>query len=102
MKAEQIALDVIIMGREYRVSCTPGEREALLAAVNFLDTKMRDVAERTQSMGERLAVMTALNIAHEMLQLKQASGVDLPEIRRRIGSMNRRIEDALASQEQLF
>ena len=44
MSAEPNFLDVKIMGREYRVACSPEEREALLAAVDLVDGKMRDIA----------------------------------------------------------
>jgi len=68
MSGEQNFLDVKIMGREYRVACMPEERDALLAAVDMVDGKMRDIAQRTRStIAERVAVMAALNIAHEHL-----------------------------------
>ena len=47
MSAEPNFLDVKIMGREYRVACSPEEREALLAAVDLVDGKMSDIAQRT-------------------------------------------------------
>ena len=57
----RISLDVKIMGREYRVACSPEEREALLAAVDLVDGKMRDIAQRTKNtIAERVAVMAAL------------------------------------------
>ena len=46
MNAESNYLDVKIMGREYRVACTPEERDALLAAVDLVDGKMREIAQR--------------------------------------------------------
>ena len=95
-------LDIVLMGREYRVACAPGEREALQNAVAYVDEKMRDLAVKTKSSGDRLAVMTALNIAHELLSIKLPGGFDLQEFRRRIGSMQARLDDAMASQEQLF
>ena len=68
MSGEPNFLDVKIMGREYRVACAPEEREALQAAVDLVDNKMRDIAQRTKStIAERVAVMAALNIAHERL-----------------------------------
>ena len=65
MSSEQNFLDVKIMGREYRVACTPEERDALMSAVELVDNKMREIAQRTKStIAERVAVMAALNIAH--------------------------------------
>ncbi|MBP7394771.1 MAG: cell division protein ZapA, partial [Zoogloea sp.] len=48
-------LDIKLLGREYRVACKPEEKEGLLAAVTYLDEKMRDLAGKTNSAGERLA-----------------------------------------------
>ena len=99
---ENNTLDIVLMGREYRVACAPEEREALQDAVAYVDEKMRELAEKTKSSGERLAVMTALNIANELLSIKLPGGFDMAEFRRRIGSMQARLDDAMASQEQLF
>jgi len=95
-------LDIVLMGREYRVACAPEEREALQSAVALVDEKMRDIGEKTKSTGERLAVMTALNLAHELLSIKLPGGFDMQEFRRRIGTMQSQLDEAMASQEQLF
>ena len=61
-------LDISLLGKEYRVACPPEEHDALLTAVGYVDAKMRDIADRTKSsIPERIAVMAALNIAHELL-----------------------------------
>lgn len=61
-------LDIHLLGQEYRVACQPDHRDALLEAAAFVDAKMRDIAEKTRNnQPERLLVMTALNIAHELL-----------------------------------
>ncbi|MBK6972173.1 MAG: cell division protein ZapA [Sterolibacteriaceae bacterium] len=100
--SEQTLLDIALLGREYRVSCLPDEREALLKAASYVDEKMREIRGQTQSGGEKLAVMTALNIAHELLQMKLPGGIDLQDFRRRIDSMQSRVDQALALQENLF
>ena len=71
-------LDIKLQGREFRVACPPEERESLLAAVAYVDGRMGEIAEKTRSTGERLAVMTALNLAHELLA-RTAPAADLPE-----------------------
>jgi len=108
------ALDISLQGREYRVACPPDEREALLETVKFLDVKMLEIAHKTNSTGERLAVMTALNLAHELLALKHAlpastaattdgsAAFDKSEFTRRINSMMARLEAAMAPQDELF
>ena len=109
MSAEPNFLDVKIMGREYRVACQPDERDALQAAVSLVDNKMRDIAQRTKNtIAERVAVMAALNIAHELLSGDSRSGeksfaeaVDTSEAKRRIDDMGARIDTVLAPQQQL-
>ena len=112
------ALDITLLGREYRVSCSPEERESLQRAVEFLGGKMSELGAKTKSTGERLAVMTALNLAHELLTLKEsgvaaeaapaaASAVDpasfdSQEFARRIDSIAARLDAAMAEQEKLF
>ena len=97
-------LDIKLQGKEYRVACAPDEREALLAAANFLNGKMNEIAELTKSGGERLAVMVALNISHELLALRQspdkAIAVDAEVARRRIKSIETRLDAALAEHKQ--
>lgn len=106
MSAEPNFLDVKIMGREYRVACTPEERDALLSAVDLVDGKMREIAQRTKNtIAERVAVMAALNIAHEHLSHQRgetvAGGVVPSEAKRRIEDMGARLDDVLAPQQQL-
>lgn len=96
------ALDITLLGKEYRVACQPENREALLAAATFLDGKLVEVAEKTHSSGEKLAIMTALNIAHEFLQHQRGNGFDMPAAKRRIELMKARLDGVLAQQEKLF
>lgn len=96
------ALDVTLMGREYRVTCTPDERDALRAAVAYVDRKMRELSGQTRASGERLVVMAALNIADELLHLQQGKGGDGAQFKQRLSTLSTRIDDVLAQQEPLF
>lgn len=97
-------LDIKLQGRDFRVACAPEEREALLAVVAFLDWKMGEIAKQTKSTGERLAVMTALNLAHELISLKEepSAPIDAKDLRRRIQAMEASLDAALEPQEALF
>ena len=91
------AVDVNIMGREFTVSCTDEERPGLINAVNFLDKKMRDIRDNGKVVGaERIAIMTALNLAHELLNSKSGS-VDVGDIKRRVTQMQDQIDKACAT-----
>ncbi len=97
------SLDVSIMGREFRVACPEGEEQALLDAVAYLDRKMNDIRETGKIIGvERIAIMAALNIAHELLSARLPGGFDIGEFKRRMGSMQAQIEQALSEQDKLF
>ena len=94
---------ITLQGKDFRVSCTPSEKEDLLAVAAFLDWKMGEIAKQTKSSGERLAVMTALNLAHELISLKEPSGaIDDRDFKRRIAAMEARLDATLAPQEELF
>lgn len=102
-------LDIKIQGREYRVACAPEEVSALQAAAALLDARMSEIARATKSTGERLAVMTALNLAHELNLARQNAmsalspqAIDEAETMRRIESIEARLSEALAPQEKLF
>ncbi len=114
MPNEANYLDITLLGKEYRVACPPEEREALLVTVAYVDEKMHDIAEKTKSnMAERIAVMAALNIAHEHLsrthqnsETQQISGaetgLDFGAVKRRISDMEAKLEAVLAPQEKLL
>jgi len=98
MNSKPKPLDISIMGRTYKVSCSEAEREALLTAVAYLDRKMTEIksAGRVAS-AERIAVMAALNIAHELLSSRSgASGFDIEGLRRRMAAMEATLDQALA------
>ena len=112
---EPKGVTINVMGREFRVAAPGGEERQLVASVEFLNKKMREIRDTGKVVGnERIAIMAALNIAHEFLQLqagtkpaKTAAGaahadVDVEVVRRRMDEFEGIIEKALADQEKLF
>lgn len=65
---------VRILDREYTVGCEPGEKDGLMAAARLLDAKMRELrgGNRVAAL-DRVAVLAALNLAHELQQLRDDS-----------------------------
>ncbi|MEO8564771.1 MAG: cell division protein ZapA [Betaproteobacteria bacterium] len=110
MDDQATSLDVSILGREYRVGCKQSERDELLLAVQLLDRRMREIRDSGKIAGtERIAVMAALNIAHELLQARAghvgeatAASFDSAGVRRRISAMQSAIDRAMADQDKLF
>ena len=91
----QEMIDITLAGKEYRVGCTPDNQAALFEAVNFLNGRLRDMNAHTGASGEKLAMMTALNIVHDFLQFQHADGFDMNGLRRRIEVMGTRIDEML-------
>lgn len=103
MSVDPKTLDVTIMGREFRIACKDEERQQLLDAVAYLDRKMREVKDSGKVVGtERIAIITALNLAHELLGTRIGGGFDLGEFRRRISAMGDAIDHAISEQDELF
>ena len=97
-------IDFKVMGREFRVACPEEEERQLLEAVAYVDRRMLEMRDKSKVIGiERIAIMTALSIASEMLHSKvPGGGVDVAEFKRRILSMQASIDHAIAEQETLF
>jgi len=100
-------LSVSILGREYRVACTPDEKDSLLKSAELVDAKMQAIREAGKVMGaDRIAVMAALQFAHELQSSKGANGGEasdeLNNIGQRIREMLNVCDEALLPQEKLF
>jgi cell division protein ZapA len=95
-------MDVTIMGREFRVACPDDQLDDLKEAVAYLDKKMREIRDSGKIIGvERIAIMAALNVAHELLTTR-TGGFDIGDFKRRISSMQEQIDLAMADQNELF
>jgi cell division protein ZapA len=103
MNAESKGLQINIMGREFRVACPEEEQKSLLEAVDYLNRKMQDIRGGGKVVGlERIAIMAALNIAHELLSVKVGGGFDIADIKRKMNRMENVLDQAMAGQNELF
>ena len=101
--ADAATIEVTLMGRTYKVACAEGERESLMQAVAYLDLKMNEIKKAGKVVGsERIAVMAALNVAHELLSMRLPGGFDLGRAKRRISAIESKLDAAIAKQENLF
>ena len=93
---------VNILGKEYRIACDAGAEDELIGAARFLDNRMREVRGSGKVIGtDRIAVMVALNLAHELLQEKSEQDSAASSASKRIRSLRERIEIALNDSTQL-
>lgn len=97
MNTAPAPVSVSILERDYLVACTPEERVGLLQAAAMLDQRMREIRNgaRTATV-DRIAVLAALNIAHELLQLKSSAQHDDGALGGEIEALRRRL-DAVTS-----
>ncbi|WP_068857610.1 cell division protein ZapA [Perlucidibaca aquatica] len=72
MNPEVSTLDVFILDKAYKIASPLAEQDNLRRAAQYLDRKMREIRGSGKVLGlERIAVIAALNIAHELLSLRQ-------------------------------
>jgi cell division protein ZapA len=103
MAEDADTVEVNLLGRTYRVACEENERESLMQAVAYLDAKMNEIRGAGKVTGaERVAVMAALNVAHELLSVRLGAGFDMGKAKRRINALESKIDAAIAKQENLF
>src|SRR5437899_2106402 len=76
MKQAPEGVVINILGKEFMVACPDEERDSLIAAAAYLDRKLREVQSSGKVIGsERTAIMAALNISHELLDLRERGGL---------------------------
>jgi cell division protein ZapA len=94
-------VNIKILDREFTVGCEPDERDGLLAAALMLDSRMREIRGTNRMAAlDRVAVLAALNLAHEFMQLKAESQSREQDINRTLVDMNRKLDglfDSLAA-----
>lgn len=89
---------VSIMDREYMISCTAEERPGLIAAAAVLDGRMREIRNAARSATlDRIAVLAALNVTHELLAGKQSSALHDGALSEEIVALKLRLDHAMES-----
>ena len=83
------------MDKDYRVSCPDGEEATLKASAAFLNNKLKDIRDRGSIIGsERIAIMAALNLAHELLNSQEYES-GFKDIDSRVLNLQKKIDIAL-------
>jgi len=102
VKQEQVPVTVRILDKEYCVACAPHEREELWESARLVDRRMREMRQSGRVIGpDRIAVMAALNLAHELIQLRHQQALATPADSSRLQSVQHRLAGAIDAQRGL-
>ena len=89
---------VHILDKEYCIACPPDERANLESAARYLDGKMREIRSGGKVIGaDRIAVMAALNITHDLLHKQQRLDQEVTTTREKVRDLLGRVDSALAA-----
>ena len=98
MSEELARVTVRILDKEYQVACPDDERDALLESAGLLNRKMREIRESGKIVGlDRIAVLAALNLSHEILQNQHSVNEADQSLLGRLRMLNDRLALAGAS-----
>lgn len=98
MNDELARVTVRILDKEYQVACPDEERAALLESAALLNRKMLEIRESGKVVGlDRVAVMAALNLSHEILQHQSAADQADLSLAMRLRALNDRLTSANSS-----
>ncbi|HEY4340181.1 MAG TPA: cell division protein ZapA [Steroidobacteraceae bacterium] len=99
---EPARVSVRILEKEFFVACPHEERAALLDAAEFLNVRMREIRDSGKVVGlDRVAVMVALNLANELLRIREQGSQVASGTVARVRAARERAETALARNQQL-
>jgi cell division protein ZapA len=102
MSQQQAQVSVRIMEKEYVIACPYEERTALLDTAEFLNRRMREVRDSGKVVGlDRIAVMVALNLANELMRLKDHDAKLENDATGRVRALRERVEGAIEKGQQL-
>lgn len=95
-------VSVRILDKEYQVACPSEERDDLMRCAELLNLRMREIRDSGKIIGlDRIAVMAALNISHELIRANQTDDKVDDELGDRVRQLREQVESALVSGQQL-
>lgn len=89
-------MNLKILNKDFQVTCPEGLEEQLKEAGEYLDQKMREIRENGRVIGlERIAIMAALNITHELLCYRRQKDAYVQSVKEQIDRLQNKIDEAL-------
>lgn len=96
MSADSEPVALKLLDREFLVACSEPERPGLLAAAALLDAKMHELRAASRTPGfDRLAVLAALSLTHELVDLRQRHAVQERVLSEGLAALRQRLQAAL-------
>ncbi|WP_034984698.1 cell division protein ZapA [Laribacter hongkongensis] len=96
--SDTVTISVELMGRRFSFACPLGEREALMAAARLLDKRMRHIRDSGRIVdAERIAILAALNLTHDLRQGRSSPPVDIEAIERKIQDIENTAQSTISS-----
>ncbi len=98
MTEQAVPVTLHILNKEYKIACPADEQDELLASAQLLDQQMRELRDSGKVIGpDRIAVVAALNLAHELKQLQKQNSTLCDEFFERLIDMRHKIEHVLGN-----
>ncbi|MGA2779502.1 MAG: cell division protein ZapA [Steroidobacteraceae bacterium] len=102
MSDNQARVSVRILEKDYQIACPTEERNSLLDSAEFLNSRMREIRDSGKVVGlDRIAVIAALNMAHELIRLRKSDSNLESDVGGRLRILRERVESALEKGQQL-
>jgi len=97
-----VPVHVTILGKDYQVACPEDQQDALIASARMVHQNMEKIRNTGKVVGvDRIAVMAALNIAHELLSLQQDESQDVKKVNEKISLLKERVSAFINEDRQL-
>lgn len=101
-REDQARVNVRILEKDYTIACPYDERSALLDSAELLNSRMKELRDTGKVVGlDRIAVMVALNLAHELMKVQAREAKVDGEAGGRVRALRARVESALGKNHQL-
>jgi len=99
---ESKPVSIRVLDKEYQVACPADEEPALLESARLVDEKMREIRDARKMVGaDRVAVMAALNLAHDLLMLQASNTSGGPAVETKLRSLQNKVEAAITRGRQM-
>ena len=102
VQADLVPVTIRILDKEYQIACSEEERHSLLDSARYLDERMKEIRNTGKVIGsERVAVMAALNITHDLLQSRMHAQNNVAVDSSKLKNLQEKVETALTRCKQL-